>query len=136
MAHRLGRDGNHILAYAGDRSGNWDFYVQTDQSTEMEPLGEMMPDEDVYCSYSPDRQWVVNDTYPDDEGLRTLMLYEVATDRRIDIGKFYSPAPETSQLRCDLHPRWHRDGTQISFDGVHEGSRQIYLVDVGEVVSG
>ncbi len=136
VSHFDWRDGNHILAYAGDPSGNWDFYVQTDQSTEMEPLGEMMPNEDGHCSYSLDRQWVLNDTYPDDEGLRTLMLYEVATDRRIDIGKFYSPGPETSQLRCDLHPRWNRDGTQISFDGVHEGSRQIYLVDVGEVVGG
>ena len=136
VSHFDWRDGSHILAYAGDASGNWDFYVQTDQSEKMASLGEMMPDQDGHCSYSPDRRWVLNDTYPDEQGLRTLMLYEVATDRRIDIGRSYSPSRDPDELRCDLHPRWNRDGTQVCFDSVHEGSRQIYLVDVGEIVSG
>ena len=135
-SHYDWRDGSHILAFATHPLAGNRFYVFPDKSQEAELLGEMMPKDDGHCSYSPDRRWVLNDTYPDKQQLRTLMLYEVAADRRIDLGKFYSPAREPSQLRCDLHPRWNRDGTRICFDGVHEGSRQIYLVDVGEVDSG
>jgi len=138
VSHYDWRDGAHILAYSAHpaRKEPWDFYVHTDQSAEVEPLGKMMPGQDGHCSYSPDRRWVLNDTYPDEQGRRTLMLYDIASDRRIDLGKFYSPAVEPDELRCDLHPRWNRTGTQICFDSVHEGSRQIYLVDVEEVVSG
>jgi Tol biopolymer transport system component len=35
--------------------------------------------------------------------------------------------------RTDLHPRWSRDGKLITFDSIHEGERQIYLVDVGSL---
>ncbi len=135
VSHFDWRDSNHILAYAAGPTGDYDFYVHTDQSTEMQPLGDMMPDDDGHCSYSPDRRWVLNDTYPDEQGQRTLMLYDIANDRRIDLGTFYSPAVQPDELRCDLHPRWNRTGTQICFDSVHEGSRQIYLMDVEPIVA-
>jgi Tol biopolymer transport system component len=32
-----------------------------------------------------------------------------------------------------LHPRWNPDGTQVCFDGSHEPTRQMYVVDVGHV---
>lgn len=38
--------------------------------------------------------------------------------------------PFNLQIRCDLHPRWALDGKTITFDSVHEGSRQIYLVEL------
>lgn len=34
------------------------------------------------------RTWLVNDTYPDAEGVRTLMLYDHKENRRIDLGRF------------------------------------------------
>ncbi len=136
VSHYDWRDGTHILAYARHPMADDDFYLFTDRSEEVSLLGEMIPGQDGHCSYSPDRRWVLNDTYPDAEGMRTLMLYEVATDRRIDIGRFLSHSPPLAELRCDLHPRWNRAGTQVCFDSVHEGSRQIYVVDVEAVVSG
>ncbi len=33
---------------------------------------------------------------------------------------------------CDLHPRWAQDGSTITFDSVHEGTRQIYALDVSD----
>lgn len=32
--------------------------------------------------------WLINDTYPDKEGDRILMFYDVETERRYDVGKF------------------------------------------------
>ncbi len=136
FSHYDWRDGSHILAWANHPLAGQAFYVFTDHTQEATSAGKMMPDRDGHCSYSPDRRWVLNDTYPDADKMRTLMLYEVATDRRIDIGRFRSHSPSLAELRCDLHPRWNRDGSQVCFDSVHEGSRQIYVVDVEAVVSG
>jgi hypothetical protein len=89
---------------------------------------------DGHCSYSPDRKWVLNDTYPDRDRMQTLMLLKVANGRRYDLNTFHSPPTFTGPTRCDLHPRWNRDGTQVCFDGCHEPTRQVYVVDVNEVV--
>ena len=33
---------------------------------------------------------------------------------------------------CDLHPRWAQNSSIITFDSVHEGTRQIYALDVSD----
>ena len=94
-------------------------------------------DRDGHCSYSPDRNWVLTDTYPSrDDSRRTLILYRSETDRRVDIGRFYSDPAVSGPIRCDLHPRWSRDGRQVCVDSIHEGSRQMYVIDVTAVTGG
>jgi Tol biopolymer transport system component len=44
--------------------------------------------------------------------------------------------PRLLRLRCDLHPRWSRDSKKVSIDSAHEGSRQIYVLDVEKIVAG
>ena len=105
------------------------------QTDDMPVVGDGVLSEDGHCSYSPDRKWVLNDTYPDKDGrLQTLMLYHPATGRRYDLNRFHSPAAFAGPTRCDLHPRWDRDGTQVCFDGSHGPQRQVYVVDVREVI--
>jgi Tol biopolymer transport system component len=78
---------------------------------------------------------MVCDTYPlGTDRLQELFLYHVETGARIDLGAFHAADRFTGDIRCDLHPRWSPDGKTISIDSVHEGSRQIYLVDVSEAV--
>ena len=57
-------------------------------------------------------------------------------ERKVMLGRFLSPLPFRGEIRCDLHPRWSRDGRQVCFDSVHEGTRQIYVMDVSEIVGG
>jgi len=38
--------------------------------------------------------------------------------------------------RGDLHPRWHPPGRFVTFDSIHEGTRQVHLADVSAVVGG
>lgn len=111
-----------------------------------------------------DSNWCVNDTYPDEDGIRELMLYNFEKNLRIDLGSFkriMGPvdlslkneyfknvdeniikksgeerfALSRTGYNSDLHPRWTADGTKAVFDSIHEGTRQIYYVDVKELMT-
>ena len=123
-----------VLAWANHRDLGTHYLLYTDHSEDVSILGESVFSVDGHCSYSPDRQWLLTDTYPDSDQKRTLMLYHLESDTRIDIGRFYSPPELTGPIRCDLHPRWSRDGQQVCIDSAHEGSRQLYVIDVSAIV--
>jgi len=134
VSHFDWRDETHILAwstYAGENH----YHLYEDQSDHVEIVGEDVFDQDGHCSYSPDRRWILTDTYPSrDRSERTLIVYHPETNRRIDVGRFYATPEITGEIRCDLHPRWSRDGRQACFDSIHEGARQIYVADLSSIV--
>ncbi|HJN15424.1 MAG TPA: hypothetical protein QGH10_08040 [Armatimonadota bacterium] len=125
-----------ILAWATRHEvGNF-YYLFDDQAEGIEKVGEGILTTDGHCSYSPDGQWVLTDTYPGKDHKRTLLLYRPADERRVDIGRFYAPPELSGEIRCDLHPRWNRDGTEVCFDSAHEGDRQLYTIDVSAITKG
>ncbi|HSI82302.1 MAG TPA: hypothetical protein VK970_00890 [Candidatus Methylacidiphilales bacterium] len=133
VSHYDWRGGDAILAWARRHDQGDHYYLFTDRTPHVECIGREVLPCDGHCSFSPDLQWVLTDTYPDAEDFRTLILYHVATGERIDIGRFHAP-PMEWQIRCDLHPRWNRDGTQICIDSLHEGVRQMYVLDVSAII--
>ena len=58
----------------------------------------------------------------------------VGTGERHDLGSFYASPDLSKENRCDLHPRWSRDGRQVCIDSVHEHQRQMYVLDVSGIV--
>lgn len=126
---------NTILAYARRRGFGDHYFIFHDRSDKIEILGADVFTTDGHCSFSPDRKWLLTDTYPDKEQKRTLILYRIADNLRVDVGRFYSLPVSDLEFRCDLHPRWSRDGRQVCFDSTHEGERQMYVMDVSEVVA-
>jgi hypothetical protein len=131
VSHFDWRDPGHILAWARRVPPGARYFLLADGERDAQVLGEGVLTEDGHCSYSPDRRWVLTDTYPDARHERTLLLYHPESGRRIDLGRFYSPPELAGACRCDLHPRWGRDGRRVCFDSAHEGTRQMYVLDVG-----
>ena len=41
---------------------------------------------------------------------------------------------QSMECRCDLHPRFSRDGRRVVIDAPHEGGRQLFLLDVSAIV--
>jgi len=135
-----------------------------EQPSQMFFIAEKMITEDGHPMFCPaNRLWFVCDTYPDKQGLRELYLFNWRLNKKIELGKFKmlnakpdlkkaknllaGTEPEIlksiglenlaftrSGLHCDLHPRWSPDGRKIAFDSIHEGTRQVYACDVGEIV--
>ena len=128
------RDDHTLLFWAKTPTAGNKFCLIDTRTDEVSLVGDGVLTRDGHCSYSPDRKWILNDTYPDQDRMQWLMLYNPATGRRYDLNKFHSPKLFTGPWRCDLHPRWDRDGTRVCIDGCHGPQRQVYVLDVSEVV--
>ena len=145
-------------------SGKSFLLIKDSEQPAITPFAQGLIVEDGHPMTNPlNSDWCVNDTYPNSEGIRTLMLYQFSENHRIDLGLFKmifdrpdmslkdnffervdpkilsSITPEDlaftrSGLHCDLHPRWSRDGRWVLFDSIHEGTRQLYAVDVNNLI--
>jgi len=131
-SHFIWRDPRHILAWSCAASRRGDFCLFDIYTREFETVGSNRLTRDGHVSYLPGNEWLVSDSYPD-RGHRPLYLYHPQRRRRVDIARLRSPAAYAGEWRCDLHPRFSRNGSSVVIDSVHEGrGRQMYLVDVPE----
>lgn len=136
ISHYDWLDEDHIVVWARRNEGGERFLIVDVRDGSNRTFGEGILTEDGHNSFSPDRRWMLNDTYPDSHDMRTLMLIQWPQGRRIDIARTHSPKSRWwGEIRCDLHPRWSRDGRQVCVDSVHDGSRQIYVADVSRWVA-
>ncbi|MDD5348713.1 MAG: hypothetical protein PHQ12_00750 [Chthoniobacteraceae bacterium] len=136
VSHYDWKDDRSVLAWAR-REGRGDhYYLFHDRSDRVDVIGEKVFRSDGHCSFSPDGKWVLTDTYPDSTNHRTLLLFHLESGELIELGRFFTPPVtwQIRQIRCDLHPRWSRDGEKVCIDSIHEGSRQIYVLDVKSIV--
>ena len=101
------------------------------KETEVFAMGRLP--NDGHCSFSPNRKLLLTESYPGDDHLRELLVYDAQKDARYSLGKFYAP-PIPGPTRCDLHPRWSQDGRRISFDSFHEKHRGTYVIDLPEEI--
>jgi hypothetical protein len=134
-SHYCWLDNQRILAWARQKDRGDHYFIFHDQTDRADVMGPEVLTHDGHCTLSPDSKWILTDTYPQNH-MRALILYELASGKRIDVGSFYSPPEIDGEIRCDLHPRFNRNGTQICIDSLHEGHRQIYAVDVSCIVRG
>ncbi|PAY20756.1 hypothetical protein CKO51_04510 [Rhodopirellula sp. SM50] len=119
---------------AGQQAGFYEFVDQTDQ---VRPVGHDKMPTNGHNTYlpAPYQDWILNDTYPDRKTRRqTVYLYHVPSGRRVDLGHFPAPSAYTGEWRCDTHPRSSNDGTQVAIDSPHDGGRQVYLLDIAELL--
>ena len=121
----------------GPHAGSIHYHRYHDaENGKVDVIGREILTENGHMSFSPvNPRWLLSDTYPDSKTYeRILFLYDVENDVRHDIGSFYADPGLKNENRCDLHPRWSRDGKQVCIDSVHELERQMYVIDVAKIV--
>ncbi len=135
VSHFIWRDPQHLLAWSREPDSGNKFHLYEDMTDNVVVIGEETLTQDGHCTYSPCGRWILTDTYPDRDRMQTLMLYRPEDDTLIPLGRFYQERVDDIQLRCDLHPRWSRDGNFICIDSKWSGQRQMYLLDVTEIMA-
>jgi len=133
ISHPAWKNDHQIIVW-GPHEGSIHYHLYDELTGEVAVIGADCLTENGHMTFSPDEKWILSDTYPDKvSNERLLILYDVANERRYDIGSFYTDPNLGKPNRCDLHPRWKPDGSEVCIDSVHEGQRQMYLVDVSRL---
>ncbi len=134
VSHYDWRDPHHILAWARQEDVGERYFLFDERTGGCEVVGDGILNCNGHCSFSPDRRRILTDTYPDGDDMRHLLLYRPEDRRCIEIGEFFSPPELSGPVRCDLHPRWSRNGDLVCIDSAHERTRQIYTIAVSDLI--
>lgn len=135
VSHFIWKNPAQILAWSREPDTGIRFHLYDDQTSTRAVIGGDVLTRDGHCTYHPGGEWILTDTYPDKDRMQTLMLYRPRDGKLVELGRFYLPRVPAAEFRCDLHPRWSRDGRFVCIDSMHSGTRQMYLLDVSEIVA-
>ena len=125
-SHYHWKNDEEIIIYSG--LPRWGIYLFNDKTKERTMLDDdLVNTDDIHCIYSPDRSCFIGDGYPDKDNYRHIFLYNFNTQKSCELLKVYSNPVSTTDIRCDLHNRFNRDGNKVSFDSYHNGRREICL---------
>ena len=133
VSHFIWRNPRQILAWSTEPERGNRFRLYDDQTGKIEVIGDGVLKVDGHCTYSPDGTWILTDTYPGKDRMQTLMLYRPDDGKLVIVGKLFHPREHKGEWRCDLHPRWNRDGSKVCVDSLANGHRQLYLIDVSSI---
>jgi hypothetical protein len=136
-SHFVWRDPKHIFVWTKPIGKEAGFWLLEDQTENMSIVGKETMTGNGHNTYVPNtnNEWVLNDTYPNKDREITLYLYHIPSKKQVILGKFYSPESYFGEWRCDLHPRCDQAGQRVFFDSTHEGSRQMYFIDIRNIVN-
>lgn len=132
VSHYTWRNNNEILLTASNR-GKLEYMLLNARTRGTRLIGVGQLTEDGHPTFVPGNDsFFVSDTYPDNYRNQSLFLYDMKRNEKKQLGEFYSPAKFRRSYRCDLHPRFNRDGSQVCVDSTYRGRRQIIVMPIKE----
>jgi hypothetical protein len=132
VSHYCWRDADTLLATTLANPSKW-HYTLYDRKANTRLDLNLPFNEDGHPMFHPqDKSVIVTDTYPDRRRDQHLCMVNLDFGKSYEVATLYSPMRYRGQVRCDLHPRWDRNGNYIAIDSTHHGKRAIYLVKVGQ----
>ena len=133
VSHCYWKNDEEIIAFERKKEYGPGFYLMKDKTQEWTHIWPQLSN-DGHPSYCPkDNSLVVFDTYPSRSRIQEVKLgrdNDTEGSSVKTIAKVFSPFKYDNDTRCDLHPRWSRDGKKVCFDSVFEGHRGLYIVNV------
>ncbi len=133
VSHCYWKNDEEIIAFERKKETGPGYYLMKDKTPEYKHLWAQLSN-DGHPSYCPiDNTLIVTDSYPNRARIADIKLVR-DTDPEAScmkvIARVFAPFKYDNDTRCDLHPRWSRDGKKICFDSVFEGHRGLYVVDI------
>lgn len=128
VSHCYWKNDQEILSFLRKKAAGDHYYLMKDKTQEYQLLWPEL-NTDGHCSYSPDGEYIITDTYPNRKRLASVFLCkEDGYCKRI--ARVFAPFRYDFDCRCDLHPRWSRNGKNVCIDSVHEGKRALYVIPI------
>lgn len=128
VSHYCWRDEHNLFATTKDDSGQWHYTIYDLFSGETVDV-DLPFNEDLHPMFHPtNKNKLVIDTYPDKRRDQHLAVVDLDTLLVEEVGVFYTSPLYRGQVRCDLHPRWDREGKYIVVDTTDTGKRKLAVV--------
>lgn len=84
---------------------------------------------DGHPSFTADQEYMLTDTYQDDNNVRHLYLHHLKSDKQVLLGSFNS-VYNNCGWRADLHPRFSPDESSVIIDSNHSGNHQELVINL------
>ncbi|MXZ40934.1 MAG: hypothetical protein F4Z18_03925 [Caldilineaceae bacterium SB0666_bin_21] len=131
-SHFTWRSNREVFGWLTFEAGEWYYRLDADTGEVSAPFCPDLLTRNGHCSFSADGRWLLTDEHWSEHWQKGLVLFDMRNQRRVELGRYTAPDRFRGEIRCDLHPRFNRSQTAVSFDSVHEGTRQVYEVDVAQ----
>jgi hypothetical protein len=136
VSHCYWKNDEEILSFLRKKDVGVHYYLMKDKTQEYKMYWPRL-NTDGHCSYSPNRKYVITDTYPNRKRVASVYLCaEVGAKTGLfeRVAHVWAPFRYDNDCRCDLHPRWNHQGDKICIDSVHEGKRALYIVSLQQKI--
>lgn len=130
VSHCCWKNDDEILSFLRKKESGNHYYLMKDRTKEYKMFWEEL-NTDGHCTYSFDGKYVITDTYPNRKRMASVYLCEESKYPK-RVVKVFAPFKFDNDVRCDLHPRWNHEGNKICIDSVHEGKKQLYVIDISD----
>lgn len=132
VSHCFWKNDDEILSFLRKKETGNHYYLMRDKTREYNMYWPEL-NTDGHCSYSPDGNLIITDTYPNRKRLASVYICTEKDNRSRRLARVCAPFKYDNDCRCDLHPRWSRDGSKICIDSVHGGKRGLYVIPVPRI---
>lgn len=130
VSHMCFINNSLLFGYLNSEKGDGYYYVDFDGG--VKKLEHPLLIDDGHPTVYKER-YIVVDTYPNSDIYSKLYLIDTSLNKVIELGKFFSPYKYQGFRRCDLHPRFNKDGS-LSFDSVFSGKRQFCVIEFQDLI--
>ena len=128
VSHCYWKNDEEIIAFERKKEFGPGYYLMKDKTQEWTHLWPQLSN-DGHPSYCPnDADLVVFDTYPNRARVQEVKVSKDTDSEPKTVAKVFAPFRYDNDTRCDLHPRWSRDGKKICFDSTFEGRKGLYVI--------
>lgn len=133
VSHMCWVDCKTVFGYlsVGKKNGYYSIDIESSKSTICKEMTETNLGDGHPSVYG---NWIVFDCYPDKSRMQQLLLFNKENKEVIPLLKLYQSVKFMYDTRCDLHPRFSKDGKYIFFDTVFCGKRTHCKIDVQEII--
>lgn len=130
VSHCYWKNDEEIIAFERKKEFGPGYYLMKDKTNEWKHLWPRVSNDGhpSYCPVVPDL--VVFDTYPNRARVQEIKIAKDTDAEPETVAKVYAPFKYDNDTRCDLHPRWSRDGKKVCFDSAFEGHKGLYVINL------
>ena len=122
-SHFTWRSNREVFGWLTFEAGEWYYRLDAETGDVSAPFCPDLLTRNGHCSFSADGRWLLTDEHWLEHQQKGLVLFDMLNRRRVELGRYAALDRFRGEIRCDLHPRFNRSQTAVSFDSVHEGTR-------------